>query len=95
MLDKVKLALRIAGNAFDTELADLIAACLEEMEKLNVLIELDDDGAPTSPQVRTAIIAYCKWQFGDNDNKEQFEAIYHTKLAQLKTMTDFTDWGVQ
>lgn len=95
MLDKVKLALRIAGNAFDTELADLIAACLEEMEKLNVIIELDDDGAPTSPQVRTAIIAYCKWQFGDNDNKEQFEAIYHTKLAQLKTMTDFTDWGVQ
>lgn len=95
MLDKVKLALRIAGNAFDTELADLIAACLEEMEKLNVLIEYDDDGAPTSPQVRTAIIAYCKWQFGDNDNKEQFEAIYHTKLAQLKTMTDFTDWGVQ
>ena len=95
MLDKVKLALRIAENAFDTELADLIAACLEEMEKLNVIIELDDDGAPTSPQVRTAIIAYCKWQFGDNDNKEQFEAIYHTKLAQLKTMTDFTDWGVQ
>lgn len=95
MLDKVKLALRIAGNEFDTELTDLIAACLEEMEKLNVIIELDDDGAPTSPQVRTAIIAYCKWQFGDNDNKEQFEAIYHTKLAQLKTMTDFTDWGVQ
>jgi len=95
MLDKVKLALRIAGEAFDTELADLIAACLEEMERLNVIIELDDDGTPTSPQVRTAIIAYCKWQFGDNDNKEQFEAIYHTKLAQLKTMTDFTDWGVQ
>ena len=94
MLDKVKLALRIAGNAFDTELADLIAACLEEMEKLNVIIELDDDGAPTSPQVRTAIIAYCKWQFGDADHKEQFEAIYHTKLAQLKTMTDFTDWEV-
>jgi len=95
MLDKVKLALRIAGEAFDTELADLIAACLEEMERLNVIIEYDDDGTPTSPQVRTAIIAYCKWQFGDNDNKEQFEAIYHTKLAQLKTMTDFTDWGVQ
>jgi len=95
MLDKVKLALRIAGEAFDTELTDLIAACLEEMERLNVIIEYDDDGVPTSPQVRTAVIAYCKWQFGDNDNKEQFEAIYHTKLAQLKTMTDFTDWGVQ
>lgn len=93
MLDKVKIALRIAGNDFDAEINDLIAACLEEMEGLNVLVEMDGD-LPTSPQVRTAVIAYCKWQFGDNDHKEQFEAIYHTKLAQLKTMTPFTDWGV-
>lgn len=95
MLAKVKLALRIVGNAFDTEINDLIAACIEEMEHLNVQIETDTQGVPTSSQVRTAIVAYCKWQFGDADHKEQFEAIYHTKLAQLKTMTDFTDWGVQ
>ena len=94
MLTKVKLALRIAGDAFDAEINDLIAACIEEMTHLNVLVEYDDDGVPTSPQVRTAIVAYCKWQFGDADHKEQFEAIYHTKLAQLKTMTDFTDWEV-
>lgn len=94
MLEKVKLALRIAGDTFDTELADLIDACLEEMAGLNVLVNLDGDGVPTSPQVTQAVIAYCKWQFGDNDHKEQFEAIYHTKLAQLKTMTGFTDWGV-
>lgn len=95
MLAKVKLALRIVGDAFDAEINDLIAACIEEMEHLNVQIETDTQGVPTSPQVRTAIVAYCKWQFGDADHKEQFEAIYHTKLAQLKTMTDFTDWGVQ
>lgn len=94
MLDKVKLALRISGNAFDTEIADLIAACIEEMEHLNVIVDLGADNVPTSPQVQQAIICYCKWQFGDADNKEQFEAIYHTKLAQLKTMTGFTDWGV-
>ena len=93
MLEKVKLALRIASDTFDDEIEDNIAACLEEMEGLNVLVDLDGDGVPTSAQVRTAIVAYCKWQFGDNDHKDEFEAIYHTKLAQLKTMTNYTDWG--
>lgn len=94
MLTIVKTALRIAGDAFDAELELLIAACIEEMSGLNVIVDTDAEGVPTSSQVRTAIIAYCKWQFGDADNKADFEAIYHTKLAQLKTMTNYTDWEV-
>ena len=94
MLTIVKTALRIAGDAFDAELELLIAACIEEMSGLNVIVDTDAEGVPTSSQVRTAIIAYCKWQFGDNDNKAEFEAIYHTKLTQLKTMTNYTDWEV-
>lgn len=94
MLQIVKTALRIAGDAFDAELELLIAACIEEMSGLNVIVDTDAEGVPTSSQVRTAIIAYCKWQFGDADNKADFEAIYHTKLAQLKTMTNYTDWEV-
>lgn len=94
MLTIVKTALRIAGDAFDAELEDLIAACIEEMSGLDVIVDTDAEGVPTSSQVRTAIIAYCKWQFGDNNNKADFEAIYHTKLAQLKTMTNYTDWEV-
>lgn len=93
MLDKVKLALRISGDTFDEELTDLIAACVEEMTGLGVIIDDDASGVPSSAQVRAAIIAYCKWQFGDNNNKEQFEAIYHTHLAQLKTMDTYTDWS--
>lgn len=94
MLTIVKLALRIAGTDYDTELSLLISACIEELEGLNVTVATDTNGVPTSSQVQTAIIAYCKWQFGDNNSKEQFEAIYHTKLAQLKTMSDYTDWEV-
>ena len=94
MLTIVKTALRIAGDAFDAELELLIAACIEEMSGLNVIVDIDAEGVPTSSQVRTAIIAYCKWQFGDNDHKTEFEAIYQTKLAQLKTMTNYTDWEV-
>jgi len=94
MLEILKGALRITNDAFDYELLDLAEACIEEMQGLNVIVERDALGTPTSPQVRQAVIAYCKWQFGDNDHKEQFEAIYHTKLAQLKTMTNYTDWEV-
>lgn len=94
MLEKVKKALRIVGNDFDDEISLLIEACIEEMRGLNVTIELDGEGAPISAQAQTAVVAYCKWQFGDADNKEQFEAIYHTKLAQLKTMTGYTNWEV-
>lgn len=92
MLELVKTALRITGNAFDTEIALLIDACLEEMRGLNVIVETDETEMPTSTQVQTAVIAYCKWQFGDADTKENWEAIYHTKLAQLKTMTGHTEW---
>lgn len=92
MLTLVKTALRISGDSFDTELTLLIGACIEEMAGLNVVVDTDSDGVPTSKQVQTAIIAYCKWQFGDADTKENWEAIYHTKLSQLKTMTGHTEW---
>ena len=92
MLTIVKKALRIATEAFDDELTLLIEACLEEMRGVNVIVDTDTEGVPTSAQVRTAVVSYCKWQFGNHEDKDQWEQIYHTKLAQLKTMTGFTDW---
>jgi hypothetical protein len=92
MLALVKLALRISTTAYDAELNMLIASCLQELEAMNVVIETGDDGAPTSEQVKAAVVAYCKWQFGNLEEKDQWRDIYHTKLAQLKTMTGYTDW---
>ena len=92
MLDMVKTALRISGDAFDDEIELLIEACLDEMEGLGVVIEKDDAGDPKDAQTHMAVIAYCKWQFGDHDNAERWEKIYHTKLEQLKTMTGHTIW---
>lgn len=92
MLDMVKTALRISGDAFDDELGLLIEACLAEMAGLGVVVAVDEAGDPTDTQTQLAVIAYCKWQFGDHDNAERWEAIYHTKLAQLKTMTGHTVW---
>ena len=92
MLDIVKLALRITTDSFDDELEMLIQACLEEMQGLGVIVVLDE-GLPSSVQVQSAVIAYCKWLFGQNEDADRWRDIYHTKLAQLKTMTGHTDWG--
>ena len=78
MLTTIKLALRISTTAFDAEIQLLIDDCLSEMRSVGVLAD------PTDPQVQTAVIAYCKWKFGENAQKEQWEKIYHEKLGQLK-----------
>ena len=93
MLAIVKLALRITTNAFDTELQGLIDAAIEEMTGLGVVIVSESDGTPASLQVQTAIVAYCKWLFGNNADAERWRDIYQTKLAQLQTMTGYTDWS--
>ena len=94
MLDMVKTALRISGDAFDEELGLLIDAAKAEMAGLGVIVNTDESGDPTDKQVQTAVIAYCKWLFGNNEDAERWRDIYHTKLAQMKTMTGLTDWSV-
>lgn len=91
MLEIVKLALRITTTAFDAEIQRLIAECLEELTGLGVIVETED-GVPTSDQIKGAVVAFCKWQFGSSDEKDAWREIYDRKLAQLKTMTGFTVW---
>lgn len=92
MLQKVRKALRIASTEFDDEIQLLIDACLENLDKLGVSVELDDSGAPVSAQVRLAVIAFCKWQFGNNEDKDQWREIYDRQLAEMKMMTGLTVW---
>lgn len=92
MLELVKLALRMSDDTdFDTELQDIIEDCIEEMTGLGVVI-ITDEGRPASAQVRQAIIAYCKWKFGNNEDADRWRDTYHIKLGQLKSMTGFTNW---
>lgn len=88
MFELVKLALRIATDAFDSEIQLYIDDCCEEMKGLGVT----DVNESSDPQIQSAVIAYCKWKFGYNDDAARWEQIYHTKLAQLKTMTGHTEW---
>lgn len=91
MLNAIKLALRIATNAFDSEIQTLIDAAIAEMAGLGVTAATS---TTTDPQIISAVVAYCKWQFGNNEDADRWRDIYHIKLGQLKTMTGYTDWEV-
>lgn len=43
--------------------------------------------------IKQAIIARCKWLFGNNPDKDQWRQIYHTMLAQLQTMSGYRRWN--
>lgn len=92
MLNAIKLALRIATNAFDSEIQTLIDAAIAEMAGLGVTAATS---TTTDPQIISAVIAYCKWQFGNNEDADRWRDIYHIKLGQLKTMSGYTDWDVE
>jgi len=88
MLDKVKVALRITSNAFDTELTGLIASAKLDLGVAGVTLPttLDD-------LCNTAIITYCKMNFGNPENYDRIKASYDEQKAQLSMATGYTTWS--
>ena len=90
MLDKVKLALRITTNAFDSELTSLIAAAKLDLGIAGVQVPTTLDEI-----VELAIITYCKCNFGEPDNYDRLKASYDEQKAQLSMATGYTVWTSQ
>ncbi len=87
MLEDVKTALRISTNAYDVELTGLIAAAQLDLGVAGVSLPDELDAL-----VKTAIISYCKFQFGDPDKFERWKACYDEQKAQLSMATGYTTW---
>lgn len=90
ILEKVKLALRITTTAFDTELTDLIQACLSDLGIAGIA---EDD--TTNPLIIRAICTYCKYHFGDARGVEELDRIkasYDEQKAQMSMATGYTEW---
>lgn len=86
MLNLVKTALRVSGNAFDEELEMLIAAAMGDLGIAGV-IPADD------ALVKTAVCTYCKLHFGGSvDDADRLKKSYDEQKAQLATNTGHTDW---
>lgn len=87
MLAKVKLALRITTNAFDSELNDLIEAAQLDLGVAGVVLPSELDVL-----VGQAIITYVKMHFGQPDEYDRLKASYDEQKAQLVTCTGYTNW---
>lgn len=89
MLNKVKLALRIATNAYDSELTALISAAQSDLQIAGVVIP-----SPLDEVVEQAIKTYCKIHFLDLSDGEfnRLKASYDEQKAQLNTATGYTEW---
>ena len=94
LLDDVKVACRVASNAFDTELNDLISSALLDLGITDIQASLLVSDNPT-PIIKQAVITYCKMNFGfqSNDYYERLKASYDEQKAQLLMSSEYTDWG--
>ena len=96
MLDRVKLALLISEDDFDTELSNDIAAAARDLgiagvEGLTVSTDTND------AIVIQAIITYCGYQFelmhGSLDRSAAYKKSYDEQKAQLGMSTGYTVWS--
>lgn len=87
MLSKVKLALRITTNYYDTELTDLIESAKLDLGVAGVVIPEE-----INELVTKAVITYCKMSFGLPEDYDRLKASYDEQKAQLVTCTGYTNW---
>lgn len=88
MLNKVKMALRIVTNSYDSELTDLIEAAKQDLGIAGVIVPSELDAIVTR-----AIITYCKMSFGLPEDYDKLKASYDEQKAQLSNATGYTDWS--
>lgn len=88
MLNKVKMALRIVTNSYDSELTDLIEAAKQDLGIAGVIVPAELDAIVTR-----AIITYCKMSFGLPEDYDKLKASYDEQKAQLSNATGYTDWS--
>lgn len=91
-LARVKLALRISTDAFDSELALLIQAAQKDLRIAGA------NGAnvnESDPLTLLAITTYCKLHFGAPDEYDRLKRSYDEQKAQLCTATGYTKWTAE
>lgn len=88
ILEKVKLALRITTDDFDSELNDLIDAAESDLGIAGVVWDTTDS------LIIRAICTYCKLHFGDAVGSEydHLKKSYDEQKAQMQMATGYTEW---
>lgn len=89
MLEKVKLALRISTDKYDSELNDLIESAKLDLGVAGVVVPQTVDALVTK-----AIITYCKMSFGLPEDYDRLKRSYDEQKAQMSNATGYTNWEV-
>ena len=87
----IKTALRISTNntAFDSEIADLIAAARADLMLAGVLLAKANDD--TDPLIKRAITVYVKANFGwNNPDAERLQQSYDMLKSHLALSQEYT-----
>lgn len=87
MLEKVKLALRITADAYNSELTDLIEAAKQDLGIAGVVVPEEITEIATR-----AVITYCKMSFGLPEDYDRLKRSYDEQKAQLSNATGYTVW---
>ena len=95
MTERVKLALRLKTDAFNSEIEDLILACRIDLVQAGIFNVSEDDAL-----VRQAIVTYCKLNFGTPYEDSKMRKSYYASLkstydelkAQMGMSTGYTEW---
>lgn len=96
LLDKAKVACRVASTAYDDELTDLIAAAFADLGIPDIKEELLTE-TDTDPLIQRAVITYCKLNFGfvqlEEHQYNRLKESYDEQKAQMLMNSTYTDWG--
>ena len=87
MLDTVKTALRIKADQFDDEVTGLIESAKLDLGIAGVEVPEEYDAL-----IQTAIVTYCKVNFGLCEDADRLKKSYDEQKAQLSNATGYTKW---
>lgn len=87
MLDKVKLALQITTNVFDSDISENIAAARAEMIRNG--IASTKANSDTDALVTKAIKTFCQKEYSDDDLAERYEQSWLYQLDNLRKSSDY------
>ena len=89
MLDDVKVSLRIAHTATDTEINDLIASARQDLILAGVTATKANSN--TDPLVKRAIVTYAKAHYGmDNPDHDRLVLAYEKLKTHLTLSGDYS-----
>ena len=86
MLNKVKLALRIITDDFDTQINDLILAACADLG----IVGVEALSTTTDALLTMAIITYCKMHWNVSESEyDKLKSSYDEQKAQLISATGY------